>query len=105
MQTSERFKATLKKKVDFPYILHLPTNYNKEITYPLIVFLHGAGERGDNTKFLKVGLPKLLRAAQNYPFILVAPQCPVDSWWTRELHELSVFLKDFLKRYNRRYRK
>jgi predicted peptidase len=100
MQTSKRFKATLKKTVDFPYILHLPTDYNKDVAYPLIVFLHGAGERGDNTKLLKVGLPKLLREAQDYPFILVAPQCPVDSWWTRELNELSLFLKGFLRRYS-----
>lgn len=96
----KRFKATLEKSFDFRYLLHLPTNYSKKISHPLIVFLHGAGERGDDTKLLKVGLPKLLETAKEYSFILVAPQCPIDSWWTRELDELSVFLKDFLTRYN-----
>jgi predicted peptidase len=98
--TEKRFKANLTKTVEFPYLLHLPKDYSKKIAYPLIVFLHGAGERGDDTRLLKVGLPNLLETASEYPFILVAPQCPIDSWWTRELEELSIFLKDFLKRYN-----
>jgi predicted peptidase len=100
MRTSKRFKATLTKTIDFPYLLHLPKNYRKKSLYPLIVFLHGAGERGDDTKLLKVGLPNLLETAKEYSFMLVAPQCPIDSWWTRELEELSIFLKDFLGRYN-----
>jgi predicted peptidase len=100
MQTSKRFKSTLTKTIDFPYLLHLPKNYRKKDLYPLIVFLHGAGERGDDTKLLKVGLPNLLETAKEYSFMLVAPQCPIDSWWTRELEELAIFLKDFLGRYN-----
>jgi predicted peptidase len=98
--TEKRFKAAVTKTIDFPYLLHLPATYSKKISYPLIVFLHGAGERGDDTGLLKVGLPNLLETAREYPFILVAPQCPIDSWWTRELDELSIFLKDFLERYN-----
>jgi predicted peptidase len=98
-KSTERFKTKLTISVDFPYILHLPKNYIKKETYPLIVFLHGAGERGDNTKLMKVGLPTLLQAARAYPFILIAPQCPVDSWWTRELNGLSVFIKSFVNNY------
>jgi predicted peptidase len=98
--TENRFKAKLTKTVDFPYLLHLPENYDKKVSYPLIVFLHGAGERGNDTKLLKVGLPNLLKIAKKYEFILVAPQCPVDSWWTRELDALSIFLKEFLEDYN-----
>jgi predicted peptidase len=97
MKSSKRFKATISKTVDMPYLLHLPNIYEKNKSYPLILFLHGAGERGNDTSLLKVGLPKLLKTARAYPFILVAPQCPVDSWWTRELDVLSTFLKDFLE--------
>lgn len=97
--SSKRFRTTLSKKIDFPYLLHLPKNYDKSFSYPLIVFLHGAGERGNDTTLLKVGLPNLLKAAKHHDFILVAPQCPIDSWWTRELQELSAFLKDFLEHY------
>jgi predicted peptidase len=99
MATEKRFKTTLTKKIDFPYLLHLPENYKKKKVYPLIVFLHGSGERGDDTSLLKVGLPNLLKTAKHHEFILVAPQCPVDSWWTRELDELSLFLKDVLEHY------
>jgi predicted peptidase len=98
MNISKRFKATITKLVDMPYILHLPEGYDKKESYPLIVFLHGAGERGNDTTLLKVGLPKLLKGAKDYPCIFVAPQCPVDSWWTRELDTLSAFLKEFLGR-------
>ncbi|MGL4610061.1 MAG: prolyl oligopeptidase family serine peptidase [Trueperaceae bacterium] len=45
MLATKRFKTTLTKKIDFPYLLHLPKNYNTSSSYPLIVFLHGAGER------------------------------------------------------------
>jgi predicted peptidase len=100
MQTSKRFRAKILKAVDMPYLLQLQKVYSKKAKYPLIVFLHGAGERGNDTSLLKVGLPNLLKTAQNYPFILIAPQCPVDSWWTRELDVLSLFLKDFLEHHN-----
>jgi predicted peptidase len=95
---SKRFKAKITRTVDMPYLLHLPEGYDKTTNYPLVVFLHGAGERGNDTTLLKVGLPKLLNAANDYQFVLVAPQCPVDSWWTRELDTLSAFLKDSLGR-------
>lgn len=53
-------------------------------TYPLILFLHGAGERGtDNTAHLKHGVGPILENAEklNQPVFLIAPQCPPDRWW------------------------
>ena len=53
--------------------------------YPLILFLHGAGERGDdNTAQLRHGVHSILSAAEklNQPVFLIAPQCPKDRWWT-----------------------
>jgi predicted peptidase len=52
---------------------------------PVILFLHGSGERGaDNKKQLEVGLPVFLRTIQEYapgPFYVLAPQCPENQRW------------------------
>jgi predicted peptidase len=53
-------------------------------TYPLVVFLHGAGERGDDNKAqLRHGVSAILSGAKaiDEPCFLIAPQCPSDSWW------------------------
>ena len=48
----------------------------------MILFLHGAGERGDDLEKVKVhGPPKLVEQGQHLPFIVVSPQCPLDDWW------------------------
>jgi predicted peptidase len=47
-----------------------------------LLFLHGAGERGDNLDLVKRhGPPKLIEAGKEFPFIVVSPQCPADKWW------------------------
>ena len=51
---------------------------------PLVVFLHGAGERGNNnTDQLRLGVRFFLNdsVTGHYPFILLAPQCPQDKRW------------------------
>ncbi|MFB9294833.1 carboxylesterase family protein [Persicitalea jodogahamensis] len=67
-----------------PYRLLFPENYDKSKKYPLILFLHGAGERGtDNEKQLVHG-GKMFLEAQNrekFPAIVIAPQCPPESYW------------------------
>lgn len=52
--------------------------------YPLVLFLHGSGERGtDNTAQLKHGVKPILAGAEKLgePVFLIAPQCPKDRWW------------------------
>lgn len=66
-----------------PYRLFVPPDYDSGKTYPLILFLHGAGERGTNNTAQLVH-PEVLRfispeARQKQPCILVAPQCPAPS--------------------------
>jgi predicted peptidase len=62
----------------------LPQNYDPQKKYPLILFLHGAGERGsDNEKQLVHGA-KLFIASENrknFPAIVIAPQCPAENYW------------------------
>ena len=53
-------------------------------TYPLVVFLHGAGERGDDPKVLaKHFFPAMLSEEyrERFPCFIFAPQCPTDGRW------------------------
>ncbi len=62
-----------------------PIHFSPEKKYPLIVFLHGSGERGDdNEAQLKWGGDVFLDSAkrEDYPAIIVFPQCPKDSSWS-----------------------
>jgi predicted peptidase len=67
-----------------PYRILLPLNYDASKKYPLIFFMHGAGERGnDNEAQLVHGAKLFLRedVRKNYPAIVVFPQCPQSSFW------------------------
>lgn len=68
-----------------PYRLLLPENFNPKKAYPLILFLHGAGERGsDNEKQLVHGGKLFLKDSirKNYPAIVLFPQCMANSYWS-----------------------
>jgi predicted peptidase len=68
-----------------PYRLLLPENYDPAKKYPLILFLHGSGERGrDNEKQLVHGANLFLRDSirKKYPAIVVFPQCSDSSYWS-----------------------
>ena len=68
-----------------PYRILLPLNYDAAKKYPLILFLHGSGERGnDNDAQLIHGSGLFLRDSirQNYPAIVVFPQCRQQSYWS-----------------------
>ena len=67
------------KENTLPYRILFPENYDRTKTYPLVVFLHGAGERGnDNEKQLVHGswLFTNEQNRQKYPAIVIFPQCP-----------------------------
>lgn len=68
-----------------PYRILLPKNYDAKKKYPLIYFLHGAGERGnDNQKQLVHGAKLFLKDSvrDEHPAIVVFPQCPANSFWS-----------------------
>ena len=63
-----------------PYRLVLPENYDENKSYPLLVFLHGAGERGNDNELQLFHCVQYL--ANNLPeCIIVAPQCPTGNQW------------------------
>jgi len=68
-----------------PYRILYPENYNGAEQYPVLFFLHGAGERGnDNAKQLTHGSSLFLADSvrKAFPAIVVFPQCPADSYWS-----------------------
>jgi predicted peptidase len=68
------------------YRILYPVNYNADKKYPLVMFLHGAGERGnDNEAQLLHGGSLFADSAlrQQFPAIVIFPQCPRDDWWAR----------------------
>ncbi|MAZ25897.1 MAG: phospholipase [Cytophagaceae bacterium] len=77
-------KVFIKDGDSLNYQILLPRNFDKNKQYPLVLFLHGSGERGnDNESQLvhgsKVFLDEGNRAA--FPAVVVFPQCPKDSYW------------------------
>ena len=70
----------------------LPTE-TTENSHPLILFLHGAGERGDDLSQLKKhGIPKIVDQDPNFPFIAVSPQCSTESRWINRVGILKSLL-------------
>jgi len=73
------------KKDTLRYRILFPEHYDKAKKYPLVLFLHGAGERGkDNEKQLTHGAKLFLSPEnrKNFPCIVVFPQCPSESFWS-----------------------
>jgi predicted peptidase len=82
-----------------PYLLFEPGSAQPA---PLVLFLHGAGERGQDLGLVATqGLPAVLLKQSPFPepVRVIAPQCPADSWWTLELAALRDLLDNALARY------
>jgi predicted peptidase len=82
-------KETLKftKEVTLSYLLFTPKDYDgdKSKKWPLILFLHGAGERGTNLSKVAVhGVPKIVANRPDFPFVVISPQCPNGQVWEKE---------------------
>ncbi|MDQ5859276.1 MAG: dienelactone hydrolase family protein [Acidobacteriota bacterium] len=65
------------------YLLHLPPAHENESAWPLILFLHGGGERGEDLSLVRrEGLPRILENVPDFPFVVVSPQETVARRWT-----------------------
>jgi predicted peptidase len=85
--TGETFVKEVKTPERLDYLLSLPEAYETDAgkKWPLVVFLHGSGERGDDVNKVALhGPPKRVSEGEKFPFILVAPQCPAETWWTEQ---------------------
>src|SRR6516162_5792360 len=91
-RAQQDWKAMLEKRTftdkdgkTLQYRLLKPDNYDPKQKYPLVLFLHGAGERGkDNEKQLVHGVAEFAKEEnrKKHPCFLIAPQCPTGSGWS-----------------------
>ena len=94
MQAAQAATVTVKegdaeRKVEIKFLLFLPTAYGtpekKDVKWPLLLFLHGGGERGDNLELVKKhGPPKIVEQKKDFPFVTVSPQCPAEKQWNAD---------------------
>ncbi len=72
---------------NYHYMQYLPTDYNVDSTkrWPLIIYLHGGSMRGtDLNRLYTYGIPDQIYRGREFPFIIVAPQCPVLIRWSTD---------------------
>jgi len=84
------------------YQLHLPDQYEDIIDkkWPLILFLHGSGRRGEDISFLnKYGLNKVAENNRDFEFIVLTPQCPSSSTWLKERNFVLSLLNEIISDY------
>ena len=86
------------------YLLFMPDDTSAVIDgkYPLLISLHGIGDRGNNVQLLKRdGMPKILDGYRTFPFIVVSPQCPESTEWyyDRTDHLTIALIRDIIDRY------
>ena len=99
-QSAQAMKKQITKTVACRYLLYLPKGYGKtRKRWPLILFLHGAGERGDDLELVKKHGPPKVAEKKRLPFIVVSPQCPAGRWWTNCSDMLTALLDEVAAKY------
>jgi predicted peptidase len=98
LQQAKHFETEIKVRIKYDYLLFLPEGYTKSRKrWPLMLFLHGAGESGTNLlKIKKLGPPNLVDSRPDFPFILVSPQSGGNGW---NPDALNALLDDVIHNY------
>lgn len=84
-QQTVAFEKTRTGTDRLQYLLSPPKDYDKDPAkkWSLVIFLHGSGERGSDISRVKIhGPPMLAEKGEEFPFILISPQCPKNSTWS-----------------------
>jgi len=97
-EVSGSFSMPVTKTYKYDYLVILPDAYKPTEALPLLLFLHGSGERGEDVQVVKTHGPFKKLQADRIPMIIVAPQCPKGEWWTPEV--LSGLLSEVEKKYS-----
>jgi predicted peptidase len=79
-----------------PYVVYVPKDFSPEKKWPVILFLHGSGERGtDGLKQSQVGIGTALRLyPERYPAVVVMPQCAPNAGWRGDMNGLALTALD-----------
>lgn len=80
--------------VERKYVVYVPEDYAADKPWPLIFFLHGAGERGeDGLAQTQAGIGNAIRKnPERFPAIVLMPQCPTGTEWSTQLDSLEAQL-------------
>lgn len=85
--SAKTMKWEISHSGEMRYLLYLPKGDDMQSSkrWPLMLFLHGAGERGTNIQRVAIhGPPSLVKQGKEFPFIIVAPQCPEGERWQND---------------------
>ncbi len=95
-------KAIVKDGQEWRYVVYVPADYDPAEKWPMILFLHGAGERGtDGLIQSEVGIGTAIRRHHDwFPAIVVFPQCPPNCFWDAILDELDACIAKTRASYN-----
>lgn len=83
-QVAQKFttKDDAGQEATLHYWLYLPAQHDGKAKLPVLLFLHGSGERGDDLDAVKKhGPPKVCTTQPDWQFITISPQCPKDKRW------------------------
>ena len=99
-QQSKTFTTQISKTTALNYLLHLPPGVEDGEKRPFILFLHGAGERGDDLDLIRLhGLPKVIDGDPDFPFIVASPQCPALTTWSVLVDALKALVDELVAAY------
>lgn len=90
---NEKFEVGLTCRLN--YSINLPDNYydSRDKEFPVILFLHGAGERGNDISIIKkYGIHRYLDN-MNFPFVVISPQCSSNNFWDMHFKEIEELLE------------
>lgn len=80
-----KYRRTYCSRSGLNALVYLPAGYRRDPAkrWPVIIYLHGMNQRGNdlNQLLTGTGLPARIEAGLNIPFIVAAPQCPGSSIW------------------------
>jgi predicted peptidase len=87
---------------DSKYAVFVPKDYSADKPWPLIVFLHGAGERGDDgVAQTQAGIgPAIVKNPERFPAIVLLPQCPKETEWSSQIDALEAQMEATRGEYN-----
>lgn len=98
-QEAHTLNRTYRKEIYMNYLVHLPP-VAAASKWPVIFFLHGAGERGDDLHLVKKhGIARIVEEQPQFGFITISPQCPNGTWWPAEIDALNLLYDTVMRDY------
>jgi predicted peptidase len=91
-ETGFLIRSVTVRGTTYPYTVYVPRAFDGSRSWPVILFLHGSGERGeDGLRSTQIGVAAAIRAnPERVPAIAVFPQAPIDSRWLGELADAAM---------------